>query len=796
MLKDARSFQASHVFTTPAERDAVAERLQKQYQEHFEPKISEMAKQSGMSSDDFLRSQGIQPIQYRPDDFILASQNPLRGSTEKKIKAFMTMTGNTQSISGGTGEHRRHTGYYRPSDFKHVRSMLTTDVRRLKDGTANLGEMEGLYLPASQKMEARAAQNIFKNGLTEDLLNNEKHPVVEKMRSDMLKQYAQEQLKAKVKKGLQDEELLPPDEEGGRGKKEPSAGSKALKATGIVISKILSVAGDLKSLFNVAVSYLKSIAGEIAGLKQDAGTLGITTDQALKLKNLARMNPVYAPDENVYLNAAKGVLGFTSDPTKVKNINWDSVVLQKEEKLIRPILEAATSGRIKPVDTMNAIYNTLGKEYYSADPKFREEILTRQKAALEALDPSLASGYQTAIDVTKNYKLINDKNKHNIMGAFMNFVEGSSTKSAIREAMGMSTESNYGSDADQTELNTFLRVLEEIKEALKSLVVIRFDDLIRLISSLIEALLMLGSLFDGSDGPADQLLEEFRQVTAAKGEKQYGELANNYAMYKNEVSERLKQAGYIGPNADNFMNQIVTAPDEMALMEILKNPKTGIPSHGPKFLRELFIAADLYRLTSKEIGNYNSKSPEDRGLVKSYTFKNAIRAENISRNRALHSIGQDGVGTKGHKSDFNIVKQKKFTEKETKENENRLKAEAVLREYNSMKDNMRYLPPDEQEAYRKAMEKQLQKYDPNGTLPPISEPKTKSPYNIMLNDYTTPGLMNMTGNSGSVLTANNGSSVIRHDVNIFVNDKIVVRESNNLDATNNKIITNSIRATV
>ena len=41
----------------------------------------------------------------------------------------------------------------------------------------------------------------------------------------------------------------------------------------------------LKSLFNVAVSYLKSIAGEIANLKQDAGTLGISTDQALKLKN-------------------------------------------------------------------------------------------------------------------------------------------------------------------------------------------------------------------------------------------------------------------------------------------------------------------------------------------------------------------------------------------------------------------------------------------------------------------------------------------------------------------------------
>lgn len=220
MIKDPRGYQASHVFNTPSERDAVIERLQKQLEEFYPSKIGKQAKAAGMSSADFLRSQGIQPIQYQPDDFILASQNPLRSSVEKKIKAFMSMAGNTQSISGGTGEHRRHTGYYRPNDLKHVRSMLNTEARKLREGTGNLGEMEGLYLPASQKLEARTAQNIFKNGLTEDLLNNEKHPVVEKIRSDMLKQHAMTQLKSKVEQGLKDEGLLPQDEE----KKEKKSG--------------------------------------------------------------------------------------------------------------------------------------------------------------------------------------------------------------------------------------------------------------------------------------------------------------------------------------------------------------------------------------------------------------------------------------------------------------------------------------------------------------------------------------------------------------------------------------------
>ena len=65
MIKDPRSYQASHVFNTPGERDAVTGRLQQQLEEFYRKKIGTQVKASGMSTDEFLRAQGIQPIQDR-----------------------------------------------------------------------------------------------------------------------------------------------------------------------------------------------------------------------------------------------------------------------------------------------------------------------------------------------------------------------------------------------------------------------------------------------------------------------------------------------------------------------------------------------------------------------------------------------------------------------------------------------------------------------------------------------------------------------------------------------------------
>lgn len=624
MLKDPRSYQASHVFNTPSERDAVTERLQKQLEEFYQSKIGEQAKAAGMSSADFLRSQGIQPIQYQPDDFIMASQNPLRGSAEKKIKAFMTMAGNAQSISGGTGENRRHTGYYRPNDLKHVRSILTTEARKLNEGRANLGEMEGLYLPASQKLEARTTQNIFKNGLTEDLLNNEKHPVVEKIRSDMLKQHAMAQLKTKVEQGLKDEGLLPQDEEKKEKKSGRTVAAKAMEAAAIVTNKILNVASDLKSLFTAAVGYLQSIASEIGGLKQDSATLAIPMKQALTEKYLAKMNKVYSADENVFLNAGKEVLNVTSDPSRLSGIKWDSAVLHGQAGLIRPVIDAAVSGKIKPVETRNRIYNQLAAAYFN--PKLNDEqrlqLRAHQMQALESIfGTSTSNGYQVATDVASAYGLAKGKNRFNVMGGMYNLVNNNKTKSTIYESLGLTKESGLGSEKNIKALNDFTTSITAFEEALKKFTMIHFDDIARAMQELALALFKFLAWFnkDGTAAKIAEVLERRMKFTAKDDRK---ELTRNMTIIDRALRQELKAVEYTGPAAEGIINEGIAAKTPEDIMDLLLMRKGSTDKFDEEAIRRIFILSAKNRKMHRELARFDRADPKDRTSIDSYDLEN------------------------------------------------------------------------------------------------------------------------------------------------------------------------------
>lgn len=628
-VQGSRSYQASHVFNTPAERDAVNKRLQTQMDEYLGAQIGPMAQQANMSLDEYLRSQGIKPISYQTDDFIMASQNPLRGSTEKKVQAFMRMAGNTQFISGGTGENRRHTGYYRPEDYKHVRSMLTTEARKLNEGTANLGDMEGLYLPASQKMEAKGAQNIFKNGLTADLLTNDKHPVVSKIRSEMLKQHAQAQLKTRVKKGLQEEGLLPPDEDdqGKKNKNDKSVAVKAMEATGIVISKIFRVASDLKSLFTAAVGYLQSIASEIGGLKQDSATLSISMNGALQLKNLARMNKVYSTNENVFLDSAKEILNVTADPSRLGGIKWDSAVLQGQAGLIKPVVDAAVSGKIAPVDTMNQIYNQLGSQYFN--PKLnkdqRLQLRAKQMLALQSIfGGSAATGYQVATDVSSAYGLINKKNRNNMMGALSNSVNNNQTKATIYEQFGMLRDNTLGSEENQKNLNDFLRVLTSIEDALKKFTMVHMDEITRAMQELALAMLKFIAFFGGKDSAAGKLAATIQRRLNYEGAEDREKLGKNSAVVRLALMKELKAGGYTGDSALEIVNEMANAQDTADIAARLNMRKGSTPTFTKDRIRNLLILGSKYRDLEIEKANYDRTDPSKRTTVNPGNLENIM----------------------------------------------------------------------------------------------------------------------------------------------------------------------------
>jgi hypothetical protein len=673
-VKDQRSYQASHVFNTPNERDDVTERLQKQLDEFLESKFGETAKASGKSVNELLSSQGIQPIQYRPDDFILASQNPLRSSTEKKIKAFMSMAGNTQSISGGTGEHRRHTGYYRPNDLKHVRSMLTTDARKLDEGTGNLGEMEGLYLSASQKMEARTNQNIFKNGLTEDLLNNERHPVVAKIRSDMLKQHAMKQLKGKVQSGLQEEGLLPSDEDDEKkkkGKKDKSVGAKAMEAAAAVTSKILNVAGDLKSLFSSAVGYLKSIASEIGGLKEDSAGLGITMQQALTEKYLAKLNPAYATDENVFINAAKEVYNVTDTPAKLDGIKFDDAVLHGQGKIIEPIVKAAVDFNSNPIETRNKIYNTFAKAYFN--PKLSEnqriELRKHQMAALKLFGGSMATGYQVMTDVAKNYNLVNDKNRDNVMGAFYDHTNNNRTRTMVYKGFGMTAEAGLGSEENIKALNDFNQTMILFAEALKSFTMIHIDDVVRAMVALAKALLEFVVALPGRQPTAEKLLKDLNKITYIEGEKQRQVLGENTDIARKALVGKLAEAGYTGPAARGIINEILDVKEggSEELLKIFTSRPDIEKYHGEEYkkkypgqslTRDLFILADAYSYVQYYKFKHDLTPKSKRGLVDTGDLFNEFN-DNYYRDKTLEDNNYRGITGADYRRLIKGVKLKK-----------------------------------------------------------------------------------------------------------------------------------------
>lgn len=623
LLKDPRSYQASHVFTTPNERDAVTERLQKQLEEFYQSTIGDIAKSSGKTIPDFLQSQGIQPIQYQADDFILASQNPLRGSTEKKIKAFMTMAGNTQSISGGTGEHRRHTGYYRANDLKHVRSMLNTEVRRLNEGRGNLGEMEGLYLPASQKLEARTAQSIFKNGLTEDLLNNEKHPVVEKIRSDMLKQHAMTQLRTKVEQGLKDEGLLPQDEEK-KSKPNKTVAAKAMEAAAIVTNKILNVASDLKSLFTAAVGYLQNIASEIGGLKQDSATLAIPMKQVLVEKYLAKMNKAYSTDENVFLNAGKEVLNVTADPSRLSGIKWDSAVLQGQAGLIKPVVDAAVSGKMNPIETRNKIYNQLAAAYFNPklNEKQRRKLRAKQMLALESIfGNSTANGYQVMTDVASAYDLAKGKNRYDVMGAMYKSVNNNTTRSTIYEALGLTKETGFGSEKNIKALNDFTASITAFEEALKKFTMVHFDDIARAMQELALALFKFLAWFD-KNGTAAKIADvmERRMKFTAKDDRK--ELTRNMTIIDRALRRELKAAEYTGGPAEDIINEGIAAKTPEEIMERLLVRKGSTKKFNEEAIRKIFILSAKNRKMHKELLRFDLADPKDKTSIDTYNLEN------------------------------------------------------------------------------------------------------------------------------------------------------------------------------
>lgn len=625
IIKDPRGYQASHVFNTPGERDAVTGRLQQQLEEFYQSKIGEQAKASGMSSEDFLRAQGIQPIQYRPDDFILASQNPLRGSAEKKIKAFMSMAGNTQSISGGTGEHRRHTGYYRPNDLKHVRSILSTEARRLNEGRANIGEMEGLYLPASQKLEARTAQSIFKNGLTEDLLNNEKHPVVEKIRSDMLKQHAMTQLKGKVEQNLKDEGLLPQDEE--KKKKTSSArtvASKAMEAAAAVTSKILNVASDLKSLFSAAVGYLQSIASEIGGLKQDSASLALPMKEVLIEKYIGKFNKAYAANPNVFVDSLRSTLNVTANPSRLSSIKWDDAVLHGQAGLIRPVIDAAVDGKINPKETRNKIFNVLAAAYFNPKLKEKErrQLRANQMLALESVfDSSMANAYQATTDIASAYGLAKGKNRYNVMGAIYSSVNNNTARSTFNEALGLTKESGLGSERNIKALNDFTASITAFEEALKKFTMVHFDDIARAMQELALALLKFLAWFD-KDGTAAKIADvmERRMKFTAKDDRK--ELTRNMTIIDRALRRELKKARYTGTKAEEIINEGIAAKTPEEIMERLLQRKGSTDKFDEEAIRRMFILSVKNRKMHRELLRFDLADPNDKTSIDSYDLEN------------------------------------------------------------------------------------------------------------------------------------------------------------------------------
>lgn len=541
-------FQQSNVFNTPNDRDAVTERMERQFTEQLKTLVGNQAQAAGMQIPEFLQSQGIHGVQqfgsgdnirysaFSNDDFIHTSFNPLTGSNERALKAMMTKSGAKPVISGGTNERRTMEVYLREAEFKAAQKMTNMKAKKLNIGTSNKGDLEAIYATQRQRSEIKSKHSRNKNDVALSLMEDENSPIREEVRSKILKQEREKEIWAQETETLKEKGLISGDKNQAEKERKQSPAAAAAKGMMAVISRIGTTISTIKNLVGTMIGLLKTIAMQTGRIVMDSATLGIDPQVAKRMQLWGAKNPNYTEgNEFLLLDAVKEFKAKFGDLIRFdKNANFSSAAFNDYSELIDPTLKASLQKN--PLMGTQLIYGAMAKRYMSmGSPEAkRKELMKQQTVLTDEWGSTFAQAYLALIKSGEEGKWLTKGNAANIFNEAIegNKVHRSSSGVHLDHLVG-GVNSAVNISHNNRNLNNVLGDVALIKDALLMKLLTKIDMLIQVMDMLTVALLTVFKSLNVSG--AKEGLDEFNKARTERAHEGYKNLRTNSLKYRNDA---------------------------------------------------------------------------------------------------------------------------------------------------------------------------------------------------------------------------------------------------------------------
>jgi len=654
------SFAQINVFSAPTTREKVKQRLEKQLTQYLEEKYADIAEALNMTIPEFLKSRGISGLKeiprgkkrkytfYESTNLIETVQNPLTGSNEKLLKAFLNKTGSVSEIFGGTNEGRRLRAFVTPDEAKYIRMKTEATAEALNTGTYNKSDLEAIYATQDQRLKAKFRKDSAKNNLIERLLTEEDSPAVEAVRAEILRQHS----KKLLRKQLTEEMGL---DDGGRrqGALKMSKGNALFAAVVLTIGIISSI----KSLVSSMVSILKKISVDMGKLIHDSASLGLDPELLDRMRRWGLANPTYTGgNEFLLIDAFKEYNNQFGNILRLdSNQDFKSLAYNKYHKLITTIVQSAI--KENPYEGLSEVFNTLARAYLESGRSAQE--LKRQTIALTDTfrGGSVSNAYIALLKSAEANGILSKKTAENFLEANLNpnYIDRLSMGVHVDQLTGGSADV-VGVEGNAKVMNDLLGDMNKIQNALYMMLIKNLDVIIQILLGVAKAVLGIANVFR-VEGAAEALkaLSSTEKRMAEMGTRNL--MMNTQKFYQdaeNLLTGELKKQGYKGEGLKNTREEILStllakAPLDKKSSFLQKNPAVfsqilddlAAYEEGTRQTNNSLLAAKKGSFTTTGIGFNLFTAGERNAFRETYGIVGyPARYTNVSRALNLN-LGQD-----------------------------------------------------------------------------------------------------------------------------------------------------------
>jgi len=653
------SFAQINVFSAPTTREKVKQRLERQLTQYLEEKYADIAEALNMTIPEFLKSQGISGLKeiprgkkrkytfYEDSDLIEAVQNPLTGSNEKLLKAFLNKTGSVMETFGGTNEGRRLRAFVTPDEAKYIRMKTEATAEALNTGTYNKADLEAIYATQDQRLKAKFRKDEAKNNLIERLLTEEDSPAVEAVRAEILRQHS----KKLLRKQLTEEMGL---DDGGRrqGALKMNKGKALLAAVALTIGIINSI----KSLVSSMLSIIKKISVDMGKLIHDSADLGLSPELLDRMRRWGLANPTYTGNNEFLLIDA-----FKEYNNKFGNIlrldanqDFKSLAYNRYHKLIATVVQSSI--KENPYEGLSEVFNTLARAYLESGRSAQE--LKRQTIALtDTFGGSVSNAYIALLKSAEANGILSKKTAANFIEANLNpnYIDRLSMGVHVDQLTGGSGDV-VGVEGNAKAMNDLLGDMNKIQNALYMMLIKNLDVIIQILFGIARAVLKLANFFpiDGVD-EALKALDMTEKKMAESGTRTL--MLNTQKFYQdaeNLLTGELKKQGYKDEGLKKAREDIMTTllaktPLDKKYSFLQKNPAIfsqvlddlAAYEAGVKQTNKSLLAAKKGNFTTSGLG-FNLFTSGERNIFRETYGVIGYPAKYTNVERALGlNVGQD-----------------------------------------------------------------------------------------------------------------------------------------------------------